>query len=319
MHKKITCLIIALIVVGCAKPIHKKQFIIAGTYLNVTSPDPRAARIVYEEFRRLDKVFNLYDENSELSRLNKSYGKPFKVTDELFELLQLSRGIYDLSSGAFDVTHGTLYKFWKDLIRDGQVEEFPSSEAIAKIKQSGGMEAIEINPQERTVTIKEQGVIIDLSGIAKGYMVDKAVARLKQEGINSALINAGGDIYCLGINGEVPWKVGIQDPELPSGIFETELLIDEAIATSGIYRQFFNFEGKEYSHLIDPRSGYPVDNQLIGVSVITKNCTTADGLATAFSILGLEGVNKFLSVHPSTMRVVLITREGGKKRVYIFK
>ena len=98
-----------------------------------------------------------------------------------------------------------------------------------------------------------------------------------------------------------------------------QLLIDEAIATSGGYEQFFTFKGKEYSHLIDPRKGYPVDNNLISVSIISKNCTTTDSLATAFSILGLEGVKKFLSENPSTMRVFLVVSVGEDKQIYVFK
>ena len=308
-----------LIATGCVQPLHNKKFIISGTYLAVTSPDARAAKIVYREFRRLDKIFNIYDKKSELSGLNRTYNKPFKASEELIELLQLSENIYNLSQGAFDVTHGSLYKFWKELIRDGEPEKFPTPGAIAKLREAGGMEAIEVDSKKRIVIIKKKGLTIDLSGIAKGYMVDKAISRLKEKGINSALVNAGGDIYCLGMNDKSSWGVGMQDPEKVPEILGVQLLIDEAIATSGGYEQFFTFKGKEYSHLIDPRSGYPVDNGTISVSVIAKNCTTSDSLATAFSILGLEGVEKFLSKNPSTMKVFLVHSVDGDKQVYIFR
>jgi len=304
---------------GCAQPLHKKKFIISGTYLKVSSSDRRAAKIVYREFRRLDKIFNIYNKRSELSGLNRTYNKPFEASDELIELLQLSEDIYNLSEGAFDASYGSLYKFWKELVKKESPKEFPAPETIAKIKGAGGMEAIEVDPKKGIVIIKKKGLIIDLSGIAKGYMVDKAISRLKEKGINSALINAGGDIYCLGMNAGDPWEVGIQDPTVLSEILETESLISEAIATSGGYEQFFTFKGKKYSHLIDPRKGYPVDNDLISVSVISENCTTADSLATAFSILGLEGVEKFLSKNLSTMRVFLIRSVGKDKQIHIFK
>jgi len=308
-----------LIAIGCAQPLHKKKFIISGTYLEVTSPDRRAAKIVYGEFKRLDKIFNIYDKESELSGLNRTYNKPFKASEELIELLQLSENIYNLTEGAFDVTYGSLYKFWKELIKDGEPKKFPTPEAIAKIREAGGMEAIEVDPKKGIVIIRKKGLTIDLSGIAKGYMVDKAISRLREKGINSALINAGGDIYCLGMNNKSPWGVGLQDPETVPEILGVQLLTDEAIATSGGYEQFFTFKGEEYSHLIDPRSGYPVNNGTLSVSVIAKNCTTSDSLATAFSILGLEWVNKFLSKDPSTMRVFLIRSVDGDKQVYIFK
>lgn len=272
--------IFAFVSIGCVQPLYKKKFIISGTYLEVSSPDKRAAKIVYKEFKRLDNIFNIYNRRSELYRLNRTHNKLFKASTELIELLQLSENIYNLSEGAFDITYGSLYKFWKELIKDAKPKKFPSSKAIAKIKEVGGMDQIEINPKKATVIIKKKGLTIDLNGIAKGYMVDKAISRLKEKGIKSALINAGGDIYCLGMNAGSPWEVGIQDSDAVSEILGVRLLIDEAIATSGGYEQFFTFEDKEYSHLVDPRNGYPVDNDLISVSVISKNCTTADSLAT---------------------------------------
>ena len=325
MNRKVVSLIRVLIVAstligtGCVQPLHKKEFIISGTYLEVTSPDKQAAKIVYREFRRLDKIFNIYNKRSELSRLNRTYNKPFKASEELIELLQLSANIYNLSQGAFDVTQGSLYKFWKELIRGGTPNKFPTPGAITKIKEVGGMKSIEVDPKKGIVIIKKKGLTIDLSGIAKGYMVDKAISRLKERGIDSALINAGGDIYCLGMNDKGPWEVGLQDPEILPEIIGVQLLIDEAIATSGGYEQFFTFKGEEYSHLIDPRSGYPVDNGTISVSVISENCTSADSLATTFSILGLEGVKKFLSKNPSTMKVFLVHSVDGDKQVYIFR
>jgi len=308
-----------LIGTGCTRPLHKRKFIISGTYLEVSSPDERAAKIVYKEFRRLDKIFNMYDKESELSHLNRTFNKPFKASGELIELLKLSEDTYNLSQGVFDVTYGSLYKFWKDLIRDGKIKKFPDPEVIAKIKQAGGIEAIEVDSKKGIVIIRKKGLTIDLSGIAKGYMVDKAILQLKKKGITSALINAGGDIYCLGTNAGSPWEVGLQDPKLAAEVLGVEPLIDQAIATSGGYEQFFTFRGKKYSHLVDPRSGYPVDNDLISVSVISENCTTADGLATAFSILGLEGVERFLSKNLSTMKVFLVRSVGGDKKVHIFK
>ena len=325
MSKRIMSLVMVLIFVstlagtGCVQPLHKNKFVISGTYLEVSSPDRRAAKIVYKEFKRLDKIFNIYSRRSELSRLNRTYNKPFKASDELIELLQLSENIYNLSEGAFDVTYGSLYKFWKELIRGGKPKKFPTPEVIAKIKEAGGMGKIEVDSKKGIVIIKKKGLTIDLSGIAKGYMVDKAISRLKEKGIKSALIDAGGDIYCLGMNNGSPWEVGIQDPEVLLEILGVQLLIDEAIATSGGYEQFFTFKGKEYSHLIDPRRGYPVDNDLISVSVISKNCTTTDSLATTFSILGLEGIKKFISENPSTMRVFLVRSVDGDKLIHIFK
>jgi thiamine biosynthesis lipoprotein len=319
MAKKITLLFFLLFLfASCTKPIYKDKFVISGTFLEVISPYPDAAKIVYEEFKRLDKIFNLYDKNSELSKLNSTYNKPFKCSKELFEAILLAKEVYNLSDKTFDVSFGALYEFWKNLIKKKKIKKFPSQKEIERIKELGGMQYLEINEKERTITIKKKGLKIDLGALAKGYMVDKAVLKLKEKGIDSALINAGGDIYCLGKNRERFWKVGIKDPK-KNGIIKVETLFNEAIATSGNYEQFFEFNKKKYSHLIDPRTGYPVKNNILSVSVITKNCVSADALSTAFFIMGLEGIKKFFSQHPSTMRIFVITEEKGKENIYIFK
>jgi thiamine biosynthesis lipoprotein len=310
--------LIFLLFISCAKPMHKKVFVISGTYLEVTSSQKDAGKIVYNEFKRLDKIFNLYDENSELSRLNKTFNQPFKASAELIEALNLAKQAYDLSQGAFDISQGRLYQFWKGFMESEPIEHFPSPEEIDEIKKLGGMDKIVINSKENTVTLNGEGLVIDLGGIAKGYMVDKAVLKLKENGINSALVNAGGDMYCLGINKDRPWKVGIKDPLL-EGVLETQQLIDEAIATSGNYEQFFEYRGKRYSHLVDPRSGFPVDSKVLSVSIITKNCTSADSLATAFFVSGLEGVKKFLAQNPSTMRIFVVSQDEKGKNIHMFQ
>lgn len=315
---------------SCAKPLHKDTFVITGTYLEVISPDKNAAVIVHEEFKRLDKIFNFYDPQSELSKLNNTYNIPFKASPELIEVLKLAHQVSQMSGGAFDPSYGSLYAFWKELIKQGEIKELPGAEKIAELKKLGGMENIEINDKEKTVLLKKEGLKIDLSAIAEGYMVDKAVLKLKAKGIKSAVINAGGDIYCLGTNGGKPWVAGIKDPQEMQGIIENEMLIEEAVATSGSYAQFFELPaasgrglaegggGKRYSHLIDPRTGYPVDNNVLSVSVITKNCTSADSLSTSFFVMGLDKIKDFISKNPSTMRIFIVTWDKKGKHIYKF-
>ena len=135
MAKKIIVFTSLFLLAACVNPSYKNTFIISGTYLEVSSSNPQAAPICHQEFQRLDNFFNLYNETSELSRLNKTYNEPIKVSAELIEVLQISREVYDLSRGAFDVSHGKLYKFWKQLIQEGLSQGFPTRESIDKIKQ----------------------------------------------------------------------------------------------------------------------------------------------------------------------------------------
>ncbi|UCG35056.1 MAG: FAD:protein FMN transferase [Candidatus Omnitrophota bacterium] len=322
MVKKVVLLFFVAFSVSCIglKQNYKNTFVVAGTYLEVTSPYKEAAEVVHEEFRRLEKIFNIYDEDSEISLLNKTYRVNFRVSWELIEVLILAKEVYRMTNGAFDVSCGRLYAFWKDLTKQKDVGEFPSRKEIGKLKALCGMEYIELNPQKKTVSIKREGLKIDLSGIAKGYMVDKAVGKLKAKGIESALINAGGDIYCLGKNGKKPWRVGIKDPQQRGVLIKSEELQNEAVATSGGYEQFFEFKEKKYSHLIDPRSGFPVSNSVLSVSVVRNNCVTADSLATAFFVMGPEKIEKFLANKRYNIKVFVVSENSkGEREVRIFQ
>jgi len=303
---------------SCGKPVYKNTFIISGTYLEIISADKLAAGIVYQEFKRLDKLFNLYDQDSEISRLNNTYNVPVKVSNEMIEVLDLSRQLTDLTGGAFDVSYGVLYDFWKKIIKQG-TQQFPQQQKINQLREKCGMEHLETDKINKTVLVNKPGPKIDLSAIAKGYMVDKAIFRLKEKGIKSALVNAGGDIYCLGTNSGKTWNVGVRNPQKLSGIIESQKLVDESVSTSGNYEQFFDYQGKRYSHLVNPLTGYPVDNSILSVSVISKNCTTTDSLATAFSVMGLAGIKKFMASNITTMRIFAVIADDQGERVYAFE
>ncbi|MDD5195336.1 MAG: FAD:protein FMN transferase [Candidatus Omnitrophica bacterium] len=303
---------------SCAKSLYESKFVAAGTYLEIKSPYKEAGSIVYAEFKRLEKIFNFYDPGSELSRLNGKSGVPVKVSAELLEVLRLAKQVNEMTNGAFDVSYGRLYEYWKERIKKGGLE-FPQESEIAALKEVGGMNNIEINEAEGTVLIKKKGLKIDLGAIADGYMVDKAVMKLKKKGIDSALINVGGDIYCLGTNRGKPWRIGIKNPEEIQNVMQSEQLFDEAIATSGNYEQYFDYKGKRYSHLISPRTGFPVSDTMVSVSVITKNCTSADSLSTAFFVMGLAEIRSFIAAGPSTMRIFVITQDEEGRHMHILK
>ena len=289
-----------------------------GGYLSVSAFDKRAADIVYNEFARLNKLFNFYDCQSELSRLNRTFNVPVKVSPELLELLNISAQVNQITNGAFDVSCGSLFEYWKKLIKSKNVTALPPPQEIAALKEKCGMQYVLIDNKRSTVTIKKEGLKIDLGGLAEGYMVDKTVQKLKGAGIDMALIDSGGDIYCLGQNRTAPWRVGIENPGVNS-LVARELIQDEAITTAGDYEQFFIFKGKKYSHIISPQTGFPVDNNVVMVTVIAKNCVTADALDTAFMVMGEDGVKEFLNKRPSTLRIFMLLKEKRGTRIAIFK
>ncbi|MCM8831158.1 MAG: FAD:protein FMN transferase [Candidatus Omnitrophica bacterium] len=318
MVKKIRAIILGFTVfyfTGCAKTTYKDTFIISNTFLEIQSNSKEAADLVYQEISRLDKKFNFYNPASEISKLNNSYNSSFKVSDEMFEILKLAKQINIETDGAFDVSYGALYSFWKEIIKKG-TKQLPDDETIKRLKDLGGMQNIVIDEDQRTVTIKKEGLKIDLSGIAVGYMVDKAVGKLKEKGISSALINFGGDIYCLGKNNNRAWRVGIRNPKNNS-IIKNIKLTDKAITTSGNYQQFFEIEGKRFSHLINPRTGLPEVSNLVSVTVIAEDCITADSLATAFFVMGLEGIKKFI-LKNKNLAVFVILEENHKQKILSF-
>ncbi|MBN2483807.1 MAG: FAD:protein FMN transferase [Candidatus Omnitrophica bacterium] len=302
-----------------AAPVYRDKFVAAGTVISVVSPYKEAGSLVAGEFKRLDGILNGYLSGSDLYRVNHSHNQPIKVAPELIELMKLAKNAYTLTQGYFDVSKGNLYQFWKSKINNKEIIQFPGAEEIDKAKNAGGIDRIVIDEQNNTLMLTGEGMSIDVGGIAKGYMVDKAVQRLKKEGIDSALINAGGDLYCLGRNFKRLWQVGIKDPRETEGVIIPLFLYDESVATSGSYEQFFRYNGKRFSHLIDPRTGMPVENNILSVSVVAGNATTADSLATAFFVMGIENVRTFLAGQLSTLEIYIVAQTEKGPEIYVFR
>jgi len=311
--RKISCLnrvavlFLFFFVLGCGNAkerIYKRTFISAGTFVEVTSPYKTASGIAEKEFSRLEKVFNIYDKKSEISKVNLKAGvKPVKVSKDLIDLLELSKQLYTFTDGAFDPSIGRVILFWKKLMKDKTITSLPKKEEIDRLMKFRGMDNIVIDKDASTVFIKKKGIILDLGGIAKGYMVDKAVQALKKSKIDSALINAGGDLFCLGRFEGRDWKIGIRSPESLSVILKVIDADNSAVATSGDYEQFFKYKGSVYSHIINPKTGYPISNPARSVTVSAPNATTADGMATAFFVLGKDKIPGFLYRKHSNLKV----------------
>ena len=313
MVKKKIIVFFLLIFTSCSK-YYKENFLVAGTYLEVISDNRNAIKIVFDEAKRLDKIFNFYDKESELYKLNSSYNVEFLASEDLIKILRLSKYFNDITDKAFDVSYGVLYDFWKDLIKK-EVKELPNEERILELKNLGGMENMEIHNNK--VLIKKEGLKIDLGAIAKGYMVDKIISIAKKNNIKNLLINLGGEIYCLGEKNKRPWSVGIRDPSKKDSVIKVVKLKNKAIATSGNYEQFFKVSSKVYSHLIDPRTGFPVENNILSVSVVANNCTLADALSTAFFIMGLDKTKEFLTKNNLDIEVFILIKEDDKNRLVI--
>jgi len=251
-----------------------------GTFVEVISPDERAAGIAFAEIQRIENILSKYKEASEVSRLNK-YGE-INASPELVYILGESKRFWEASGGAFDITVGPLIDLWG--FTDKRYRK-PDEAGIKKTLELIGSNKIILNFSNNVVKFMFRGMKVDLGAIAKGFAVDCAVKKLKEAGIKNCLVNAGGQIYCLGTKDELPWKIAVRNPR-GKDLQEILELKDKAVATSGDYEQYFIKDKKRYSHILDPKTGYPANSGVVSVTVIAPDGLTADGLATAIFVLG---------------------------------
>jgi len=280
-----TCyLLLATLLLGCQQPqLYKRSQLLIGTTIEVTSIDSRAPEIVFARIKEIEKVFSKFDPDSQIYQLNKLGA--LQVSKEVIDLIKKAKFFNQISEGAFDISVGPLVDIWKQAIK---TQKLPAQSQIDKARKLAGMDKITIEEKNSTIRFKRKGMNIDLGAIAKGYAVDVAIEALKKAGIKDALVSAGGDMYCLGTKVGEPWNIGIQHPRKPYEVIGYLKLANKAVATSGDYEQFFILDNKRYSHIIDPKTGYPADKKVISVTVMAPDCLTADALATSIMVLGKE-------------------------------
>ncbi len=245
-----------------------------------------AVELAFEEVRRLDQLLSNYRKDSELSRLNQDAAeRPVKVSKELFDLLSACVRYSEASEGAFDITVGPLMKVWGFYKGSGR---FPHRAEIRGAMANVGYKNIGLDAAQQTVRFRSAGVEIDPGGIGKGYAVDRMVAILKSNGIHSGLITAGSSsIYGIGAppTESRGWKIAIKHPKEPDRSVEEVFLKDMSMSTSGNYEKFFRVAGKVYSHIMDPRTGYPAPGML-QVSVVTSKTLDSEAWTKPYFING---------------------------------
>ena len=251
-----------------------------------------AVRAAFKEGNRLNKIFSDWDADSEVSRFSRSSqsDQPCKMSKELFEVLSYSQELAKKSKGAFDITVGPLSRLWRMARHQGKL---PEKKKIEETLERSGYQKLVLQEDEISGQLLRRGMVLDMGGIAKGYIADRMLEVLKKKGFPRCLIDAGGDLTL----GEPPraqkgWRVqigGISNSQIPP--LE---LSNCAIATSGDLEQFLQFEGKRYSHLIDPRNGYAIEGGS-QVTIIAPNGIAADAHASTCLILGIKGSRALLS------------------------
>jgi thiamine biosynthesis lipoprotein len=240
----------------------------------------------------INHVFSTYLNDSEISRFNefRAAGEKFPVSDDFIQVMKVGRKIYRLSEGAWDGTVNPLVDLWGFGPKRRQPRKPPANQIKALMKNVG-FDHIRI--AEPNFLVKNLATVtLDLNSVAKGFAVDRVSGLLAAAGYKNYLVEIGGEIYAAGVRADGKnWRVGINRPKPGAAInevYKAVSLANRALATSGDYRNFFEIDGVRYSHVIDPRTGYPVSNGVVSVSIIADNCTLADGLATAIMVMGPE-------------------------------
>lgn len=247
-----------------------------------------AAEQASEEAKRIDQMLSNYIPESELSRINReAYDHPVRVSDELFNLVSACLQYSRKSEGSFDITVGPLMKVWGFYKGSGHL---PHRAEVRAAMSHMGYQNIELDPAHHTVRFKQPGMSLDPGGVGKGYAVDQMAAVLQANGITSGLVSGGGSsIYGIGVppNDDRGWYIRIRDPKDEKKTAAVVYLKDDSVSTSGSYEKFFYAEGKLYSHIMDPRTGYPAEGML-SVSVVAHKTLDSEVWAKPYYILGRD-------------------------------
>ena len=300
------------------KAYQKYEGPIFGTSFHITY-EYTANQNLNEEILTVMEKFNAslsnYDPNSVISRMNSNDSDV--RADEYFETcFKRAEEISRHTHGAFDITVAPMVNLWGFGFK---AKDSATTEKIDSLLQITGYDKVKL--QERKLLKEDPDIMLDVSAIAKGYGVDVVSEFLESQGINNYLVEIGGELRCRGINPKgLPWSVGIDKPIESMVTREIQAILhlsDISMATSGNYRQFYVENGVKYSHTINPKTGYPVRHSLLSATVISSDCMSADGYATAFMVMGLEPAKAMILEDPALEGVLIYSDESGAYQTWV--
>ncbi len=282
------CFLLCMLSSGCntEEPTAKRSGVFLNTVVTVTlygTDDSSLLDDCFEQIRLYEGLFDRFDENSDIARLNASNGEAVTVSKDTANLLTAALRYGALSNGAFDVTVAPVMDLWP----------FTDSSKPFPIKQDIQAVLPLVNYQKLTVSgttaqLSSPQSAVDVGGIAKGYIADRLAEYLREKGVMSALLDLGGNIYALGDKNGREFTVGVRDPDDAYGLSAVLSVKDCSVVTSGDYERYTEKDGVRYHHLIDPKTGYPADSGLRSVTVVSPHSVDGDALSTACFVLGLD-------------------------------
>lgn len=303
-------LLLSSILTGCSapkEPISQNGFLL-DTVINITIYDTSDTSLLSESFaicEQYEQLLSRTIEDSDISKINKASGKPVSVSKDTIELIKKSIDYSKLSNGAFDITISPLSDLW-DFKNNKKV---PDQTAIDEAKSLVNYHTIKLTKD--TVTLENPRASIDLGAIAKGFIADKIKTYLISEGVTSAIIDLGGNVLTIGSKPDgSSWNIGIQKPfdERNTPITSVSLK-DESVVTSGVYERYFEKDGIIYHHILDPSTGYPYENGLLSVSILSESSVDGDALSTTCFALGLDKGMAFIESLPGVDAIFITDDE----------
>ena len=289
------------------------QIFAMDTYMELTAYGKNsedAVRAAKEEIERLDALLSTGNDKSEIGQLNKN--KKGQISADTQYLLNRSLTIYEETDGAFDITIYPVMKAWGFTDDNFRV---PDADELKDLLTLTDASDISYDKETLQIAFKKDGMQIDFGGIAKGYTSARIMDIFLACGIKSGLVNLGGNVQALGTKKDgSSWRVAVQDPQDTDQYLGVLSIQDKAMITSGGYERYFEQDGRTYHHIIDPKTGYPMENGLISVSIVTADGTLADGLSTSVFIMGKEAATEYWRNHSDEFDMILMTDD---REIYV--
>lgn len=306
---------------GCSlkntEPLVKTEFML-GTVCTIQLYDNQSEEVITKVFDRIKDIENKMSVNkdgTEADAIANAAGKSYvKVSDDTYYVIQKGKYYSEWSEGKFDITIGPLVKLWGIGTNSARV---PNKNEIDEKKALISYKDVLLNDKDKSVMLAKEGMLLDLGGIAKGYAADEAARILRENNVNHAIVNLGGNIVVLNdnVNGK-PWNIGVQDPYNTRGEPAAQVsLVNKTVVTSGIYERYFEKDGVRYHHILNPFNGYPMDSDLASVTIITDTSIDADAMTKNLYYLGsVKGLD--YAANTSNIEAIFITKD---KKIYTTK
>lgn len=273
------------------EPLSQTDFLL-GTVVTISLYDHQSQELLdlaIGKLKELEDTLSINKSGTLIDQVNESAGvAPVIVDDNTYKVIEKGLTYSKLTNGAFDITIGPVVKLWNIGFPEARV---PNSQEIEQILPLVGFDNVILNPDDSSIYLTSKGMQLDLGGIGKGYAADEVATLLRENGVNHAIIDLGGNIYTLGDKpGNQLWAIGVQDPFNPRGKIIGRLkTADKSVVTSGIYERFVEDEaGNKYHHILNPKTGYPYENQIAGVTIVSDSSTDGDALSTAVFAMGID-------------------------------